>query len=39
VSPRSDMLQTSSPHAGLCESPEGAIERLLDVHVRVPRGR
>lgn len=39
VNPRSDMLQTSAPHAGLCESPEGAIERLLDVHVRAPRQR
>jgi hypothetical protein len=37
VNPRSDMLQTSAPHAGLCESPASAIERLLDVHVRARR--
>lgn len=34
VSPRSDVLQTSAPHAGLCEDPSRFIERLLDVHVR-----
>lgn len=37
VNPRSDMLQTSAPHTGLCESPASAIERLLDVHVRARR--
>ncbi|MDB4946918.1 MAG: hypothetical protein JWP97_6452 [Labilithrix sp.] len=37
VNTRSDMLQTSAPHVGLCEAPAPAIERLLDVHVRTAR--
>jgi hypothetical protein len=34
VAPRSTILQTSAPHAGLCEKPEVALERLLDQLVR-----
>jgi hypothetical protein len=30
VAPRSTILQTSAPHAGLCEQPDLALERLLD---------
>jgi hypothetical protein len=36
VAPRSTILQTSAPHAGLCEDPPSEIERLL---ARVVRGR
>jgi len=36
VSPRSAILQTSAPHAGLCDAPEQAMERLLDRLVRPP---
>ena len=35
VSPRSTILQTSAPHAGLCETPQAALEELLDRTVRV----
>jgi hypothetical protein len=34
VAPRSTILQTSAPHAGLCEQPELALERLLESLVR-----
>jgi hypothetical protein len=34
VAPRSTILQTSAPHAGLCEEPDLALERLLDQLVR-----
>ncbi len=34
VSPRSTMLQTSPVHSGLCESPEAALEGLMDSMVR-----
>lgn len=34
VAPRSTILQTSAPHAGLCEAPEAWLERLLDEMVR-----
>ena len=34
VAPRSTVLQTSAPHAGLCEAPDAALERLLDQLVR-----
>ena len=34
VAPRSTVLQTSPPHAGLCEKPDAALERLLDQMVR-----
>lgn len=34
VSPRSDVLQTSAPHAGLGDDPSQFMDRLLDVHVR-----
>lgn len=37
VAPRSTILQTSAPHAGLCESPESWTERLIDRVVRPPR--
>ncbi len=37
VAPRSTMLQTSPPHAGMCADPDGALERLLDRVVRAPR--
>jgi hypothetical protein len=36
VSPRSAILQTSAPHAGLCGAPEQALERLLERLVRAP---
>jgi hypothetical protein len=34
VAPRSTVLQTSSAHAGLCDDPDAAVERLLDQLVR-----
>jgi hypothetical protein len=34
VAPRSTILQTSPPHAGLSDDPEGAVARLLDRVVR-----
>ena len=34
VAPRSTVLQTSPAHAGLCEEPDVALERLLDQLVR-----
>lgn len=34
VAPRSTILQTSAPHAGLCDEPERALEALLDRYVR-----
>jgi hypothetical protein len=37
VAPRSTMIQTSAPHAGMCADPEHALERLLDRTVRTPR--
>lgn len=37
VAPRSTVIQTSAPHAGLCDAPEIAIERLLDRVVRIRR--
>lgn len=37
VAPRSTMLQTSPPHAGLCDEPEEALGRLLESAVRLPR--
>jgi hypothetical protein len=36
VAPRSTILQTSAPHSGLCQAPEGALERLLESDVRQP---
>jgi hypothetical protein len=38
AAPRSTMIQTSAAHTGLCDTPEGALERLLDELVRVRRG-
>jgi DUF3037 family protein len=35
--PRSTILQVSAPHTGLCEAPEGSLERLLERVVRRPR--
>lgn len=37
VAPRNTIVQTSAPHAGLCEDPEQAIERVLETNVRAPR--
>jgi hypothetical protein len=37
VAPRSTILQFSAPHAGLCDSPEALLEKLLDDAVRAPR--
>jgi hypothetical protein len=37
VATRSTILQTSPPHAGLCEDPGTWLERLLDEVVRGPR--
>lgn len=37
VAPRSTILQTSAPHAGLCERPEEWLARLVDRVVRPPR--
>ncbi len=37
VAPRSTILQCSPPHAGLCDAPDGWIERLLVEMVRTPR--
>jgi hypothetical protein len=37
VSPRSTMLQTSAVHSGRCESPEVALEGLMDSMVRPPK--
>lgn len=40
VAPRSTIIQTSAPHAGLCDAPEKAMERLVDGNVRtVPRSQ
>lgn len=36
TAPRSTILQTSAAHAGLCEEPVAALERLLDRVVRAP---
>lgn len=38
VAPRSTILQTSSPHAGLGEDPQTWLERLLEQVVRGSRG-
>ena len=35
VAPRSTMVQTSPAHAGLCEEPAAALERLMDRAVRL----
>jgi Protein of unknown function (DUF3037) len=37
VSPRSTILQTSAPHAGLGDAPEAALEHLLAKVVRAKR--
>lgn len=39
TAPRSTILQTSKAHAGVCESPEGWPERLLEQVVRTRRTR
>jgi hypothetical protein len=36
VSPRSTLLQTSRPHAGLCATPEKALDELVARLVRCP---
>ena len=38
VSPRSTVLQVSAVHTGLCESPEQALEQLMDSVVRLNAG-
>jgi hypothetical protein len=38
VSPRSTVIQTSPPHAGLGEAPREALERLVETTVRLPPG-
>lgn len=37
VAPRSNMVQLSAPHPGLCEAPEEWLSRLLDRAVRPAR--
>ncbi|MBJ6760180.1 DUF3037 domain-containing protein [Myxococcaceae bacterium JPH2] len=37
VAPRSTIIQTGPVHAGLCETPDKALEHLLDRVVRVKR--
>jgi hypothetical protein len=37
VAPRSTILQTSAPHAGLCDIPEEALEQLMGTVVRVAK--
>ncbi len=39
VAPRSTIVQTSAVHAGLCEEPSAALERLFAALVARPRGR
>ncbi len=34
VSPRSSILQTSAPHAGLCDAPDESLDRLMERLVR-----
>jgi hypothetical protein len=36
VAPRSTMIQVSPVHAGLCDHPEQAIDRLFEQAVRLP---
>ncbi|HVY47973.1 MAG TPA: DUF3037 domain-containing protein [Minicystis sp.] len=37
VAPRSTIVQTSPPHAGLCDDPARALDRLVSELVRAPR--
>ncbi len=37
VAPRSTIIQWSSVHCGLCQSPHAALEHLLDKMVRAPK--
>lgn len=37
TSPRSTIIQTSEVHAGCCESPETALDELMDAYVRPVR--
>ncbi|APR83352.1 Hypothetical protein A7982_08701 [Minicystis rosea] len=37
VATRSTIIQTSPPHTGLCERPEGAMDKLIDEVVKVRR--
>ncbi|MEA2690780.1 MAG: hypothetical protein QOJ16_167 [Acidobacteriota bacterium] len=39
VAPRSTMIQVSPVHAGLCDSPERALDELFDRTVRLPAVR
>jgi hypothetical protein len=38
VAPRSSIIQTSRPHVGLCDTPDAALDRLIDALVRIPAG-
>lgn len=38
TSPRSDVLQSSPVHEGLCGDPETTLDELFDAFVRVPEG-
>lgn len=37
VAPRSTIIQTSPVHAGLCDDPRDALDRLMNRMVRLPR--
>jgi len=37
VAPRSAMIQTSPVHAGLCDDPAAALDRLVELLVRLPK--
>jgi hypothetical protein len=39
VAPRSTILQCSPPHAGVCDTPDDWMERLLREMVRAPRAK
>lgn len=38
TAPRSDILQSSPVHGGICRDPAAALDRLFDMHVRAKRG-
>ena len=38
TAPRNDMIQTSRPHAGVCDDPQAVLERLMERVVRVGQG-
>jgi hypothetical protein len=39
TAPRSTLLQVSAVHAGICEEPEGTLERLFEEQVTTGTGR